>query len=412
MSVDEMDTYMNEENYNYLLVETFNIKYFGFELSDDAEYETARQIIQNQNNFIINGWKVSRTLPEWMDGYEKWNAFMDEKSITPQENEIVCHDDNRNYDEDQYTEEDRYMCLSGSASEESNGSMKKQKVDDRSFGSIFENDLHKRMNCEEDEHLFNSICDGDMKRKIADFEAFIPKAKPIDMHITGPFLNAGKIHWVIIFGESGKTYLLKPEFISKYLNCLLRQWMKLKKTKIIAEHCNTYYEIGIRKQEFGSESLWKRRNKKVVKRMSFVYSSDSKDGVNTGRDGLIEAIKFFFISMKKREKNPIGQLVIDHLKKHVEGLYNHLTKDEKDEDLIADKITNDIHQHFLGGFNLIWNDTLNHWLVDYDIIQIMRTHMGYKSWDEISINQKELCYRGFTTKQKLPDWNCEQERYY
>jgi len=293
MSVDEMDTYMNEENYNYLLVETFNIKYFGFNLSDDTEYETARQIIQNQNNFIINGWKVSRTLPEWMDGYEKWNAFMDEKSITPQENEIVCHDDNRNYDEDQYTEEDRYMCLSGSASEESNGSMKKQKVDDRSFGSIFENDLHKRMNCEEDEHLFNSICDGDMKRKIADFEAFIPKTKPIDMHITGPFQNAGKIHWVIIFGESGKTYLLKPEFISKYLNCLLRQWMKVKKTKIIAEHCNTYYEIGIRKHEFGSESLWKRRNNKVVKRMSFVYSCDSREGMNTGRDGVIEAIQFF-----------------------------------------------------------------------------------------------------------------------
>jgi hypothetical protein len=280
MSVDELDAYMNEENYNYLLVETFNIKYFGFNLSDDTEYETARQIIQDQNNFMVNGWKVSRTLPEWMNGYEKWNAFMDEKSITPQENEIVCHEDNDNYYDN--LDDERSMCLGGSVYEDSYGSSKKQKVDDRSFGSIYENDLRKRMSCEEDEDLFNSICDGDMKKKISDCEAFTPKTKPIDMHITGPFQSAGKIHWVIIFGESGKSYLLKPEFISKYLNILLRQWMKVKKTKIIAEHCNTYYEIGIQKHEFGTESLWKRRNNKVVKRMSFVYSCESKDGVNTG----------------------------------------------------------------------------------------------------------------------------------
>ena len=214
---------------------------------------------------------------------------MDEKSITPQENDIVCDEDNDNYDEDKDIEDD-----GGSVSDYSNENRKKQKVDERLFDSIYENDLRKRMSCEEDENLFNSICDGDMKKKLSDIEAFVPKTKPIDMHITGPFQSAGKIHWVIIFGESGKTYLLKPEFISKYLNCLLRQWMKVKKTKIIAEHCNTYYEIGIRKHEFGTESLWKRRNNKVVKRMSFVYSCESKDGVNTGRDGLIEAIQFFF----------------------------------------------------------------------------------------------------------------------
>jgi len=273
MRVDEMDTYMNEENYNYLLVETFNIKYFGFNLSDDTEYETARQIIQDQNNFIVNGWKVSRILPEWINGYDKWNAFMDEKSNTLEDNDIVCDEDNYNYDEDHSIEDD---------TEDKNGNRKKQKVDEEIFKSISGNDLRKRMSYDEDEDLFNLICDGDMKKKLSDIEAFVPKTNPIDIHITGPFQNDGKIQWVIILGESGKTYLLKAEFISKYLNCLLRQWMKLKKTKIIAEHCNTYYEIGIRKQEFGSESLWKRRNNKVVKRMSFVYSCDSKEGVNAG----------------------------------------------------------------------------------------------------------------------------------
>ena len=53
-----MDAYMKEENYNYLVVETFNNKYFGFCLSDNTEYQTARQIIEDEKNFIVSGWKV------------------------------------------------------------------------------------------------------------------------------------------------------------------------------------------------------------------------------------------------------------------------------------------------------------------------------------------------------------------
>ena len=203
---------MKEEKYNYLVVETFNIEYFGFCFSDNTEYQVARQIIQDRNNFIVNGWKVSRILPEWINGYDKWNAFMDEKSNSLQDNDIVCDDDNYNYDENHSTEDDN---------EDKNENRKKQKVDDEIFKSISGNDLREKMSYDEDETLFNSICDGDMKKKLCDIEALVPKTNPIDMHITGPFENDGKFHWVIIFGESGKTYLLKAEFISKYLNCLL-----------------------------------------------------------------------------------------------------------------------------------------------------------------------------------------------
>jgi hypothetical protein len=42
--------------------------------------------------------------------------------------------------------------------------------------------------------------------------------------------------------------------------------------------------------------------------------------------------------------------------------------DNKSEDLVAEKITQDIIQHFSGRYNIIWNDTLNHFLVDFDII--------------------------------------------
>jgi hypothetical protein len=95
-----------------------------------------------------------------------------------------------------------------------------------------------------------------------------------------------------------------------------------------------------------------------------VYSSE-----NNNRIGLEESIKFFFVSMKKRDDNPIGALILKDLKETAEELYRHLMKgDTKNEDLVAEKITQDISQHFSGGYNIIWNDTLSHILVDFNII--------------------------------------------
>jgi hypothetical protein len=121
-----------------------------------------------------------------------------------------------------------------------------------------------------------------------------------------------------------------------------------------------------------------------------VYSSENND-----RDGLVESIKFFFVSMKKRDDNPIGNLVFVDLKETAEGLYRHLMKgDTKNEDLVAEKITKDINQHS-GGYNIIWNDTLNLFLVAYDIICILKNHTAYKSWSDVPMDQRELCYRGY-----------------
>ncbi len=83
----------------------------------------------------------------------------------------------------------------------------------------------------------------------------------------------------------------------------------------------------------------------------------------------MESTKFFFMSMKKRDNNPIGALILEDLKETTEGLYRHLMKDDnKSEDLVAEKITQDINQHFSDGYNIIRNDTLNHFLVDFDLI--------------------------------------------
>jgi len=44
-----------------------------------------------------------------------------------------------------------------------------------------------------------------------------------------------------------------------------------------------------------------------------VYSYDTKIGDTAGKEKLMEAIKFFFMSMKGCVDNPIGPLLLDYL---------------------------------------------------------------------------------------------------
>ncbi len=113
--------------------------------------------------------------------------------------------------------------------------------------------------------------------------------------------------------------------------------------------------------------------------------------------------------MKKRQSNPVGPFVLEHLKEHVEGLYTYPMRDNLSEDAVAQKITDDMDKHF-GVFIVKCNDSLNHQMVDYDIIRILKYCFGYSSWADVPTNQRNLCYKNYNANFKLPDWNIKQER--
>jgi hypothetical protein len=85
--------------------------------------------------------------------------------------------------------------------------------------------------------------------------------------------------------------------------------------------------------------------------------------------------------MKKRGINPIGPFVIEYLKEHALSLYEYLLKKNPNEELVPKDFTDDITKHFHAGFVLHWDDCLNHWMGDYDIIRILKWYVGYSSWD-------------------------------
>ncbi len=139
-----------------------------------------------------------------------------------------------------------------------------------------------------------------------------------------------------------------------------------------------------------------------------MYTCDTKKE-QLGKQGVTAAVRFFFLSMKKCQSNPVGPLVLEHLKEHVEGLYTYPMRGNLSEDAVAHKITDDIDKHF-GVFIVKWNDSLNHWMVDYDIICILKYCVGYLSWADVPTNQRNLCYKNYNANFKLPDWNINQER--
>jgi hypothetical protein len=115
--------------------------------------------------------------------------------------------------------------------------------------------------------------------------------------------------------------------------------------------------------------------------------------------------------VKKHKINPIGPLVLEYLKDHALALYGYLLKKKPNEELVAEDLTDDIDKYFHAGFALHWDDCLNHWMVDYDIICILKGYVGYSSWTNVPTKQRELCYRKYNQNLTHPEWDIEQERY-
>jgi hypothetical protein len=168
---------------------------------------------------------------------------------------------------------------------------------------------------------------------------------------------------------------------------------KIKKPGINNDYSSSFYDINIRKYEFGTESVWRRKEQsKTTKRMSFVYTCDTVNKRN-GKQGIIKAVKFLFMLMKKRKINPIGVLVLEYPKDHASALYEYLLKKKRNEELVAEDLTDDIDKHFCAGFVLHWDNCLNHWMVNYDIICILKGYVGYSSWTSVPTKQREICYK-------------------
>ena len=279
----------------------------------------------------------------------------------------------------------------------------KKKENETLSYDIFDND-------HEDASIFASINGDDFKKEVAKNVKLSMKTNTVDIFITRPFCNTktGKSIWIAVFGDYGSAWILKSQFLKGYIGTLLK---RIKMPNIDIGHMDSFYDINICKYEYGKESLWRRKDQgKTTKRLSFVYTCDTANERN-GKQGLIKTVQFFFKTMKKQEINPIGPLVVEFLKEHATSLYDYLLRKKPNEDMVAKDITDDIDKHFRVGFVSHWDDYLNHWMVDYDIIRILKDYVGYSSWTDVPSKQRGLCYKNYNQNATLPEWDIDQERY-
>ncbi len=208
-----MDKYYHDEKFEFLVVKTFDMGCYGFNLKCADQYATAKKFIQDVNSFIINGWKVTRHIPKWIHSYHAWNDFMNAKCSGKKNEENHYEEDNNDNDNKDYKhkeeeegeeEEEVEEEEEGQEEEEEDEEEEEEEEedpmtqadDDDVFNEITEGDLKKKMSQHvvetvksnsEDENVFKSICCGDLRKKLAESNTF--KSNLINTHITGPFCN-------------------------------------------------------------------------------------------------------------------------------------------------------------------------------------------------------------------------------
>jgi hypothetical protein len=72
--------------------------------------------------------------------------------------------------------------------------------------------------------ILNTICAGDLKKTISEYEAKSVQSNSMGAHITGPHSNknTGKSHWVVVYGDFGQAFMLKAHLIGTYLETLFK----------------------------------------------------------------------------------------------------------------------------------------------------------------------------------------------
>lgn len=105
MRLPELTKYIEDEKFNYFIVESCELKCFGFNLKKKHQHEAVDQLIQDANIFAINGWKVARRIPKWVNGFDEFLKFtednwnLEEKYEYHSENDINDNVEKKSDDE-------------------------------------------------------------------------------------------------------------------------------------------------------------------------------------------------------------------------------------------------------------------------------------------------------------------------
>jgi hypothetical protein len=221
--------YFHEEKYGFLVVQAFDETCYRFNLKCQDEQASVLKIIQDENYFIVDGWKVAQKLPKRVRDSQVWNVFMNEKcsgnspsidySLHDDDNDECQNEDNnddsddnkeknddkekdddadRNDDDyDKGGEDDDGDHDNGSDDGDDEGETKVEKMKYKEMSKAVEipkTELCslarkevlpiKSANDDAQFDIFKSICGGGLKKKFSDNVGKTFKSKSVHVHIT------------------------------------------------------------------------------------------------------------------------------------------------------------------------------------------------------------------------------------
>ncbi len=75
MTSDDLNRFIQVDNFKYLIVEATNESYYGFNLSNDVEKAAAIQVVKDKDDFTVVGWSIGKTIPNWVKSFDEWNIY-------------------------------------------------------------------------------------------------------------------------------------------------------------------------------------------------------------------------------------------------------------------------------------------------------------------------------------------------
>ncbi len=67
LNVDKVKSYYENDNFGCLIFASLNGKCYGFSLDIKNKHDTAFNILQDEDDFTVIGWKVAGKLPTWVN---------------------------------------------------------------------------------------------------------------------------------------------------------------------------------------------------------------------------------------------------------------------------------------------------------------------------------------------------------
>ena len=91
MTLIDINTFVQVDKLNILIVEAINESAYGFNLSNEVEKATAFHIVTDKDDFTVVGWSISKIIPNWVKSYDEWNIYITHQGKNCGDSYIVNH---------------------------------------------------------------------------------------------------------------------------------------------------------------------------------------------------------------------------------------------------------------------------------------------------------------------------------